>query len=511
MQQTQINIYNERKQFRYGIEYVDNIECYSGDGFCYFDRSDLDGDCFQILCDSSSSVIRQTNKWSKDRIESDCGFDYTVDTQTDYIPPLIDISSIDLFFPNCGVETYTGNWLYVFSAYTFINGDKIILCEKLIDRRDSIAYDKGKKEMHNIRYSEYINIQFPDPWNITYSEEWADFRQNVCGEPENINNTGSLLIIEIHPVKLSETGDYIKLDNYLGGMNSLLLSDTKNISLYTLIDWQSPRTVNLSFIYNTDLYTNGLEEYIQETYKLGDFDMNIEMNSKLILFDNNNVYNIYDPESGDGTVFDLTPQDLATIDFNLSGDGWDSFHDGLELKAITELVCDGLPLLTLISNILCVTKDMFASILANTEPYTPEELLQVFDLDTNTNNFNAPGMETINIVNKTEKKVISIDKPNDFKNNLTRPVFIRAQKNDGMIIHPGVTENISLNLRSYKNHVESFTLRIAGVDFIEYGRQGSNVIFKVIGKQLPEELEAGTYYVLDDNFELVTSGPYTLE
>lgn len=501
MQQTQINIYNERKQFRYGVEYVDNIESYSSSGFCYFDKSNLDGDCFQFLYDFSPSVIRQTNKWSNA---------INISTSNSNIPDYVDISSVDLFFPYYGVETYTGNWLYVFSAYTFINGDKIILCEKLIDRRDAIAYDKGKKEMHNIRYSEYINIKFPDPWNLAYSDEWAPFRQNICGEPVDINNTGSLLTIELHPVRLTESGDYVKLDNYLGGLNSLLLSDTKNISLYTLIDWQSPRTVNLSFVYNTELY-DSLEEYIQETYKIGDSDIDIELNSKLVLFDNENIYNVYDPESGDGTVFDLTPQDLATIDFNLSGDGWDSFHPGLEMKAITELTCDELPLLTLISNTLCVSQDMFAAILENTESYNIDALMEEFENDPNTTSFNGEDMETINIVNKTEKKVINMGKPNDFKNNLTRPVFIRAQKNNEIVVHPNVTENISINLREYKNYVEAFTLRIADVDFIEYGRQSSNIIFKVVGKQLPEEIEAGTYYVLDDNFELVTSGPYTLE
>lgn len=511
MQQTQINIYNERKQFRYGVEYVDNIENVRGSTYCYTDKSDINGDCFQFLKSNIPSVIRKTNKWSDDRtINPDQTWSYSIDTLTGDIPSLVDISSVNVFFPSFGVETYTGNWYYVFSAHTYINGDKIILCERLLDRRDAISYP-GKKVMHNIRYAEYINVTFPDPWSITYSDDWKLFRQHVCGEPNDINNTGSLLTIELHPVKITNKGDYVKLDNYLGGMNSLLLSDVKGISLSTIIEYNSPRTVNLNFVYDTNLYQNGLEEYIKETYKLGDDDTQITYDSTLTLFDNNNIYNVY--TIGDGeTTFNLDPvEDMSTIDFNESGDGWDAFKPGLELKAVTNLICDGLPMLTLLSNTLCVTQDMFASILANEQKADIEAVMAEFNSDPNTQNFNSPDMETINIVNKTQKKVINIEKPNDFKNNLTRPVFIRAQKNNEIVIHPKVTENISINLREYKNYVETFTLKIADTEFTEYGRQSSNIIFKVVGKQLPEELENGIYYVLDDNNELVTSGNYTLE
>lgn len=506
MQQTQINIYNERKQFRYGVEYVDNIESISGSNFRYLNFSAIDGDCFQFLSPYFESVKRETNKWTKlPKVD-----EHTTEGSVVDLPQYSNLSSVNVYFPSFGVETYTGNWLYVFSAHTYVNGDKIILCERLLDRREATAYE-GRKEMHNIRYSEYINVVFPDPWHLTYSTEWEDFRHNICGEPQSINNTGSLLTIEIHPVRLTDKGDYVKLDNYLGGMNSLLLSDSSNVALSTLIDYESPRTVRLRFVYDTDLYTNGLAEYIQETYQ---FDSpQIEVNSRLTLFDNNNIYNVYEPTHEDltGAEFDLTPQqDMYSIDFDESADGWDSFHPGLQMKVITELTCDELPLITLISNNIFVTQDVFGSILANESSYDVDSLNTVLTND-NDPNIDNSYMENINMVNKTTRQIINIEKPNDFKNNLTRPVFIRAQKNNDIIIHPSVTENISINLREYKNYVETFTLRIADTDFTEYGRQSSNIIFKVVGKQLPEDIEEGTYYVLDDNNELVTSGPYYIE
>lgn len=498
MQQTQINIYNGKKQFRYGVEYVDNIESINGSEYSYIDISG-DTDCFQFTSPYFSSFKRNTNKWTK------IGPNDTL--LSSYIPSLVNLSSVNVYFPSYGVETYTGNWLYIFSAYTFINGDKIILCETLIDRRNALAYP-GKKVMHNIRYSEYVNIKFPDPWYLTYDDDWIPFRENVCGEPVGINNTGSLLTIEIHPVKYTENKDYIKLDNYLGGLNSMLLSDSSNISLSTRIEYHSPREVELTFSYDRNLYTNGLDEYIQETYKVDPSD-NITYRSTLTLYDNSNIFNIYFPQQDqEVTVFDLTPTDDSTIDFSESGDGWDTFYPGLQLKAVTEFFCEDLPLLTLISNPLYVTQDMFAAILENEQDIDPQSITDALENDPN---INPIFMESFNIVNKTQKQIINIEKPNDFKNNLTRPVFIRAQKNNEIIVHPAVTENISINLREYKNYVETFTLRIADTEFVEYGRQSSNIIFKVVGKQLPEEIENGIYYVLDDNKELVTSGNYILE
>lgn len=505
MQRAQINIYNERKQFRYGVEYVDNIENISSSNFRYIEVQDPECDCFQFLSPYYSSLERSTNKWTNlPKVDEE-----TQEGSNDHLPTdTLNLSSFNVYFPNYSVETYTGNWLYAFSACTYINGDKIILCETIIDRRNSLAYP-GLKVINGIRYSEYVNILVPDPWSITYEDDWSDFRQNVCGEPANINNTGSIITIEIHPIKIVEDGSYVKLDNYLGGLNSLMLKHEDNLSLSTTISYESPRTVKLKFTYPSIYKT--LEKYIAETYQIESGLSEITFDSSLVLFDNENIYNVYLATGTDNISFDLTPvEGASTIDFSLSGDGWDSFRPGLQLKAMTDLKCDGLPLITLISNVLYVTQDMFASILENKQSYDIEDVMSKFKDDPNTtSSFN--GMDIINIVNKTEKQVINIEKPNDFQNNITRPVFIRAQKNNEITIHPSVTENISINLREYKNYVNIFTLRISDVDFIELGRQSSNIIFKVVGKNLPEALEDGIYYILDDNAEMVTSGQFHVE
>lgn len=508
MQQTQINIYNGRKAFRYGIEYVDNTESVDADEF-YFTISqnqDLNTQEIQFLSNfySGYNYKRNTNVWLP--LNEAYFEEEDIYNVSELNLNKVNLSSVNIYFPSFSVETYTGNWKYIFSANIYINGDKITLCEVLLDRRDAISYP-GKKVMHNIKYSEYINVVFPDPWDITYSDEWAPFRQVVCNEPENINNTGSILSLEIHPVTESENSEnMVKLNNYLGGMNSLLLSEEKNITLYNLIDYNSSKGIDLSLHYNDNLY-NSFEEYLIETYNL-DQDSQFTVSSTLSLYDNENIYNVYGPVYGSNVQFSdiKRPEDNYTTK---TFESWEEFTPGLQFKAITNILLNNEEFLSLISNSLQVDQYAFAKFIEKDNSVDLDSIKQLLDTDTNIEE-TLRNMETVNIVNKTIKNVINVEKPNDFKNSLTRPVFIRTYQNSDIVVHPGVTENIALNLREYKNYIEGFTIRIADVEFPEYGRQGSNIIFKIVGKQLPEEIAEGNYYILDDNKELVTSGKYIL-
>lgn len=94
---------------------------------------------------------------------------------------------------------------------------------------------------------------------------------------------------------------------------------------------------------------------------------------------------------------------------------------------------------------------------------------------------------------------------------ITQPVFFRVHELGKLVIHPEVTENISLPLEAYKSSVRSFRLQIEGVVFREIGRQAGGVIFAVTGRSLPGTQTEGTYYILNENHELVTTGSYTME
>ena len=117
----------------------------------------------------------------------------------------------------------------------------------------------------------------------------------------------------------------------------------------------------------------------------------------------------------------------------------------------------------------------------------------------------------VSVVNKINKKVINVSRPNDGKSNIIRPVFIATNPINSITLHPLVTENIAINLSQYSSNVDVFFLRVEGVDFMEMGRTKNAVIFTVDGNLLPNATTEGLAYILDGNKELVVSTKYTYE
>jgi hypothetical protein len=74
-----------------------------------------------------------------------------------------------------------------------------------------------------------------------------------------------------------------------------------------------------------------------------------------------------------------------------------------------------------------------------------------------------------------------------------------------------VTENICINLDAYKSSVDRFYIKIEGTSYSEVGRTESGVIFKVQGSLLPGTVTSGTYYILNEDADLVTTGKYKYE
>ena len=117
----------------------------------------------------------------------------------------------------------------------------------------------------------------------------------------------------------------------------------------------------------------------------------------------------------------------------------------------------------------------------------------------NTNSFN--------VVNVIENKIVTLERPNEYKSNIVKPIFVKVQDADSIRIHKSVTENICINLDAYKNKVDSFVLKIGDTNFYEIGRINSGIIFKVIGTNV--QLDNGIYYILNNDGELVTTGKFT--
>jgi hypothetical protein len=118
---------------------------------------------------------------------------------------------------------------------------------------------------------------------------------------------------------------------------------------------------------------------------------------------------------------------------------------------------------------------------------------------------------TINAVNKIQHNIIQLDSPSDYKANIIKPIFFRSRELAKLIVHPAVTEYVCINLDQYKSKVDVFMLKIEDTIFVEYGRNPSGIVFKIVGNNLPNKITSGVYYVLNQDEELVTTGQYIYE
>ena len=112
------------------------------------------------------------------------------------------------------------------------------------------------------------------------------------------------------------------------------------------------------------------------------------------------------------------------------------------------------------------------------------------------------------LVNKIVNEVIQLERPDKSKSNIIQPVFFRVNDAELLTIHPAVTENICVNLDDYKSKVDTFSLQIENCRFSQIGANQYGIIFKVVGTTLPQETPEGTYYILNEDYELVTKGKY---
>jgi hypothetical protein len=115
------------------------------------------------------------------------------------------------------------------------------------------------------------------------------------------------------------------------------------------------------------------------------------------------------------------------------------------------------------------------------------------------------------LLNKTIQTVVEMTAQTDSKANIVQPVFFRARELAQIVVHPEVTENICINLDAYKSQVSRFYIKIEGTAFPETGRVESGIVFKVQGSLLPGTVKSGTYYILNEDMDLVTTGKYSYE
>jgi len=483
MNYTNLNIKSNGKTFKYIVEYFD-VPTVKPETLTYYGKDEQR--CF-FFSKEQTNVLAEKNYWDVIKY---------ADTHEDSnIPSTYNVSAFDLYFPRYSVDTYERNVYYVLTLNTWINGRCVYLGSYLIDRKNAVAPSTGVRKFLNEEYYEYIRVETVDPFYLIYGDEWKNFRNYFCNEPvydEGVqnNNTASNINVTLTPVKFVN-GTWIKLDGYDSSQSALVINDEKdsnyfNAKLKFSVENGIP-VFNCELIFN-ELYENNLEEYLLETYQLT-IDEDFKIKYCFVIGDQENPYKYVEhPYTNAQTSSKFTLDEFVF-------DGWNDFIDGLYANVFVIIQKQDNDILVLNSNKVFITQEEFK--------YLMNQEIRKVDLNEITMTVN-----NYDVVNVIKNEIVSVERPNDYKANIIKPIFIKSQETDAIRLHRSVIENIAINLDAYKNKVNAFILKIGDTNYYEIGRINSGIIFKVIGSSLPEA--DGLYYILNEDGELVTTGNYTI-
>ena len=261
--------------------------------------------------------------------------------------------------------------------------------------------------------------------------------------------------------------------------------------------------INEDLVFN-DVYGGDIVEYFTETYGIKPH----KIKYTLVVKDDDNIYKGINEEGVETMVKTQFNKHVIFTKKDLSFDSWDDwnmwendFKTSVFLSSSVSFYDDkSNQLLYIRGNDIPLTKEIYKYLINDSNE---TKYIDLGDIDMEVKNFN--------IVNKIINQVVQFDRPDDSKSNIIQPVFFRVRDLQNLVIHPQVTENICINLDAYKSKVSTFIIQIEGCNFKQIGSNNSGIIFKIIGKNLPKETTSGVYYMLDDNYELVTTGKYTYE
>ena len=485
-----VNIKGNNQVFQYLVEYSKSNIKTDGDDIVW--ASTNNGDTIHLL-QNAIKYYRNNNNWYHVN---------TLSTSHSNIPNLANTSSIKIYLPEHSVKAYVGAVKYIVTANTWINGKKINLGSYVFKHNDAIAINTGTIKKGNNEYHELVEFDIIDPFYLMYSDDWIPFRNKVCGEPLGLNNTGSSLYVSIFVVDESNDGYTIK-DNWIGGYTNFYISDnTEDMLTLNLSESLDPLGLQVKLNMNSEY--DWLLTYLDETYGLNiarsDLKYELVIKNKDSIIPGPIVGYAADEYNGFAVQtlkWESISNDNAVKTFFSS---WDNYEEGWNF--VTSLTAydkfetdDQLELFTVVSNELPITQNLFSKLINGGAK-------KIIDL-------NDMNITQYNVVNKIENKIVQIERPNASKDNIVQPVFYRVKDLETLTLHPIVTENICINLDDYKSKTGKFTLLIEGCKFEQIGANKYGILFKITANTIPASAISGTYYVLDANEELITTGKYT--
>lgn len=425
------------------------------------------------------------------------------------------ICKLRIFWPGDGVDTYEYT-NYVFNVTMYIGETEVILGRFLLHRiKDALAISDGVQRMNGVEYVECTDFNIIDPWSVVYDDGWKSFREDICGERPGSNNESTQINFSLIPVSKTDEDSvdhWIMRDGYVGGQNSINMSSDKtyfdlNISPNIGADDYNNNPGILCKAQFNEIYENDLLEYLRETYDLENAYVAYEL---IVSKDQKLAYTFRDGQMVELRFVSPALQLPEWLCDDVIFSNWTEYEDGMVAYA-TINVFDFEPdptddddmaaaLFSIKSNPLPITKELFKFLTTNNGNH---QIYDITELDMETYN--------VTILNKNVTNVIKYDHTDDSKANIVQPMFFRNYELEFITLHPAVTENICINLDIYKSKVEQFQIQIEGISFMEIGRAKNGVIFQIQGNKLPKVATNGTYYILDQDGLLVTTGKYTYE
>ena len=173
------------------------------------------------------------------------------DTSTEYIPSEINLSKITVYIPQHSLSTYMRGVKYGITANTWIYGKKIDLGSFIFKPSDTYAIPSKLIKNGNNEYCECIDFDIIDPFYLTYSDKWIDFRYNVCKEPKNLNTSCSFLQISLFVLDEFENR-YIINNDILGGCTSFDMSDYPDFLSLNLVINNEPLGFKFDLVMNEE-------------------------------------------------------------------------------------------------------------------------------------------------------------------------------------------------------------------------------------------------------------------
>lgn len=515
-----INISGNSQKFQYLLEYDKNntnIGSTNSGTKWYFDA---ESSCIRLY-KTDVTHYRHINDWyDTEKITK---------WRNECIPETTKTSKLTVYIPSHSISTYAKGIKYMVTINTWINGIKIDLGSHIFKPTDTYASPKGKIKKGDIEYYECIDFNIIDPFELVYSDNWIDFRRIVCMEPLGINNAASFMNVSLYVVE-DYDNRYMMSNEWLGGCTSF---DTSNLSNHMSLNLSiNDDPLGFRFTVRMNEVYNNLINYLAETYfyslqtagnsyNLPFTEENIKF--ELILKNNDNESVIIGPKmtyynKNNSLEYGNYSQIMCynnfkeyiqilketyndTIDrsgIELFFSKWDIFEEGWFIVGSMTIYHkdDNYEMLNIISNEIPITQEIFSKFTNGGS----EKIININEMIT-VNNYN--------IVNKIENKIVKLDRKSDSKSNVIQPVFFRSSPLGSILIHPMITETIAINLDDYKSKVNKFILQVGNYKFEQIGANAYGILFKITANTISSIAASGTYYILNENLELITTGNYT--